>query len=129
MFHIENQYTQWKDIECSEYINMHTKKIKTNLEEITMQYYHKNEKCSFSVEDEYDFTSHHDEINTAYFLYHLFGGHMVVLKESNALYQKTPDFLWNGKFWECKQFLVKNLLIVQSEVLYNKLKIILEVLF
>lgn len=67
-----------------------------------MQYYHKNEKCSFSVEDEYDFTSHHDEINTAYFLYHLYGGHMVVLKESNALYQKTPDYLWNGKFWELK---------------------------
>ena len=31
-----------------------------------------------------------------------FGGHITVLGESNAEGVKTPDYIWNDKFWELK---------------------------
>ena len=45
---------------------------------------------------------HQDEINAATWLHQQFGGNIQLLTETNAQNVKTPDFLWNGTYWECK---------------------------
>lgn len=55
-----------------------------------------------TVQDGYDFTKNFHEVSVAYLLSTVFGGDIYVLKEINALYEKTPDYLWNGKYWELK---------------------------
>lgn len=45
---------------------------------------------------------HRDEIITANWLFNTFGGKIMLLTESEIRNQNTPDYLWNGKFWELK---------------------------
>lgn len=49
-----------------------------------------------------DIHSHKDEIAVANWLYNQFGGEIKVLKEINEQHHKTPDYLWDGKYWELK---------------------------
>ncbi len=50
----------------------------------------------------YDLNGHKAEVKTANQLRELFGGKIVLLKESNEQGKKTPDYLWKGKGWEQK---------------------------
>ena len=50
----------------------------------------------------YDLNSHKAEIRTAQQIHELFGGKIVLLKESNEQGKKTPDYLWRGNGWEQK---------------------------
>ena len=50
----------------------------------------------------YNLNSHKAEVRTAQQIRELFGGKIVLLKESNEQGKKTPDYLWKGKGWEQK---------------------------
>ena len=50
----------------------------------------------------YNLNSHKAEVRTAQKIRELFGGKIVLLKESNEQGKKTPDYLWKGKGWEQK---------------------------
>lgn len=53
-------------------------------------------------DDEYRVSKHKDEIKTANWLLTTFGGNIRLLAESTIRNQNTPDYLWNGKYWELK---------------------------
>lgn len=46
--------------------------------------------------------THKAEVEAAEILHSTFGGKIILLKESNAHGEKTPDYLWNRKLWEQK---------------------------
>lgn len=53
-------------------------------------------------ENGYRFKNHKEEINVANQIRELFGGKIVLLKESQTPGIKMPDMLWKGKQWEIK---------------------------
>ena len=53
-------------------------------------------------ENGYRIKGHKTEIEVANQLRDQFGGKFVLLKEANAQWIKTPDYLWCGKQWELK---------------------------
>ena len=53
-------------------------------------------------ENGYRFKNHREEINVANQIRELFGGKIVLLKESQTPGMKMPDMLWKGKQWEIK---------------------------
>lgn len=59
-------------------------------------------KGSFVYDDGYKAGKHQDEIKTAQWLHDHLGGDIVLLQESGGLYEKTPDYMWRGKYWELK---------------------------
>ena len=54
------------------------------------------------LENNYDYESHQDEIETAKWLVSSFGGDIVLLKESSKQREEKPDYLWKNKYWERK---------------------------
>lgn len=50
----------------------------------------------------YRIKGHQQEISTANYIHEKFGGNIELLSESTKLNEKTPDFMWNGKYWELK---------------------------
>lgn len=61
-----------------------------------------------TYEDGYQIKGHHDEIKMADWIHRTFGGDIKLLAESKVQGDKTPDFLWNGRFWELKGVTSKN---------------------
>ncbi len=59
-------------------------------------------------EDGYKVKVHQSEISMANWLYRTFGGDIKLLNESKEPGDKTPDFLWNGRYWELKGVTTKN---------------------
>lgn len=57
-------------------------------------------KITFSPE--YDIKNHKNEIKIAYWILKKFGGNIHLIKEVDEDKVKTPDFIWNGKWWELK---------------------------
>lgn len=55
-----------------------------------------------TYDEEYRKSKHNDEIKTANWLLTTFGGNIRLLTESTIRNQHTPDYLWNGKYWELK---------------------------
>lgn len=53
-------------------------------------------------ENGYRFKNHKEEINVANQIREMFGGKIVLLKESQTPGMKMPDMLWKGKQWEIK---------------------------
>lgn len=53
-------------------------------------------------ENGYRSKTHKEEINVANQIRELFGGKIVLLKESQTLGMQMPDMLWKGKQWEIK---------------------------
>ena len=53
-------------------------------------------------ENGYRSKNHKEEINVANQIRELFGGKIVLLKESQTPGMKMPDMLWKGKQWEIK---------------------------
>lgn len=61
-----------------------------------------------TYEEGYQTKGHHDEITMADWIHRTFGGYIKLLAESKVQGDKTPDFLWNGRFWELKGVTSKN---------------------
>lgn len=57
---------------------------------------------SITYDDGYKKSNHAEEIKTARWMHENLGGDIVLLQEKGGLYEKTPDYLWNGKEWELK---------------------------
>ena len=57
---------------------------------------------SIMFENNYDYDSHQEEIETAKWLVSSFGGNIVLLKESTKQKEEKPDYLWDNKYWERK---------------------------
>lgn len=53
-------------------------------------------------ENGYRSKTHKEEINVANQIRELFGGKIVLLKESQTPGMQMPDMLWKGKQWEIK---------------------------
>lgn len=66
------------------------------------------EQRSITYEDGYRAKGHQAEINMADWLYSKFGGNIILLKESKEPGDRTPDYLWNRRFWELKRATTDN---------------------
>ena len=53
-------------------------------------------------EEGYRHKGHQEEIRVAEQIHGLFGGKIILRKESEKQYEKTPDYTWKGKGWELK---------------------------
>ena len=74
------------------------------IEDVTKKYLSEftPNKGFISIPDEYNQTLHKDEIKMAHWLSENIGGTITLINEKNKPNQKTPDYLWNGKFWDLK---------------------------
>ena len=72
--------------------------------DITTEYSRKHNTNIGSImfENNYDYDSHQEEIETAKWLVSSFGGNIVLLKESTKQKEEKPDYLWDNKYWERK---------------------------
>ena len=72
--------------------------------DITTEYSKKTSNSSGSItfENNYEYDSHQEEIETAKWLVSSFGGNIVLLKESTKQKEEKPDYLWDNKYWERK---------------------------
>ena len=61
-----------------------------------------------TYEDGYAVKTHLSEIRMSDWLHHMFGGDIRLLNESKEPGDKTPDFCWNGRYWELKGVSTKN---------------------
>lgn len=77
---------------------------KSRVKDVSKKYLEKSEPRMGKVryENGYKLGGHSREIGVAKQINSLFGGKIVLLKESNAQNVKTPDYLWRGKQWELK---------------------------
>lgn len=57
---------------------------------------------NLTIEDGYTTKDHEKEVNIARLIANMFGGDITVLKEINEDKVSTPDYIWNGKYWELK---------------------------
>lgn len=57
---------------------------------------------SVTYEDEYKIGGYQSEIAMADWLYHTFGGDIILLKEASENDRKRADYLWRGALWELK---------------------------
>lgn len=57
---------------------------------------------NINYQENYNRKKHVNEINVAQLIYNRFGGDITLLNEVKQTGIKTPDFLWNDKFWELK---------------------------
>lgn len=57
---------------------------------------------SVTYDEGYEIGKHRDEIKMSDWLFKTFGGKIKLLKESGIKNHKTPDYLWNDKYWELK---------------------------
>lgn len=100
-------------------VNVHTKKevIENqvtnqklrNVEDVTREYLKKYKKKSIvSIEEGIDEKKRENELHTANWMLDMFGGDITILKEKNIENRKTPDFLWNGEYWELKRVSSEN---------------------
>ena len=51
---------------------------------------------------DYDVNKNRNEVIMAQWLYKRFGGNIKLLTAVNEQNKKTPDYLWNGKYWDLK---------------------------
>lgn len=65
-------------------------------------------KGAVTYEEGYQVKGHLGEIKMADWLYRTFGGDIKLLAESKVQGSKTPDFLWDGRYWELKGVTSKN---------------------
>ncbi len=59
-------------------------------------------ECRIEYDEKGRLKHHENEIRMAIWLEEHYGGDITVLRETNTLYEKTADFLWNGRLWELK---------------------------
>lgn len=57
---------------------------------------------TLAYESGYQMGIHRKEIEIANWLYSILGGNITLLQETNKYKTPTPDYVWNGKYWELK---------------------------
>ena len=57
-------------------------------------------KIIIQSEEGYDRKQHEKEIATTKLIHNILGGDIELLPESNIENVKTPDYIWNGKYWD-----------------------------
>ena len=74
------------------------------LEDVTKEYLNRAKPGDGRIdcEDGYSRAEHSAEVDAAEWLHETFGGDVMLLREVNTDKTKTPDFLWNGAFWDLK---------------------------
>lgn len=87
--------------------------MKTYLIDCTKEFLAKSKPGigSIVLEDGLDVNTHINEIETAKWLLNTFGGEITVLKEKNMYKIKTPDYEWDGKYWDLKRTKYKSSII------------------
>lgn len=72
--------------------------------DVTDEYTHNRypKQGSLIYDEGYNFKDSQEEINIANWIFNNLGGEIRVLKESTEECVKTPDYIWNDKFWELK---------------------------
>ncbi len=53
-------------------------------------------------DNDYDVERNKKEVDFANWLHDYYGGDIKLLKEINEDHVRTPDYIWNGKFWDLK---------------------------
>lgn len=99
-----------KYAEKQEQWKQHTIKRKRKVEDITEEYLNnlKKDKGTILFED----GTNEDDREITQWLYDLFGGDIICLKESSKI-GKRPDALWNNTYWEYKEPSSKNAIDVR----------------
>lgn len=62
----------------------------------------KTKKSSLIIDDGYKVNDHKEELAAARIILTEFGGKLHVLQETGKFAEKTPDYEWNGMFWDLK---------------------------
>lgn len=72
--------------------------------DVTEEYKHQKfpRQGKIISENGYDELMHEDEIKFAQLLHNQLGGDITLLNEANRQGVKTPDYIWNGKYWDLK---------------------------
>lgn len=92
-------------MEVKENRELTQKKYSELLDNIKSEYLKNNDAMVGSIvaqDDYYGKNDHTNELECARWLIKKFGGIVVLLSESRLRNKKTPDFLWDGKFWDLK---------------------------
>ena len=100
--HTKSWENQEEDIQRR--IEFSTSKVSKYAEDVTAEYFGtaKPGEGSISYDDGYDVSSHKHEVQMANFIFEKFGGDLTLLKERNIKDVKTPDYVWNSKYWDLK---------------------------
>ncbi len=100
--HTKSWENQEEDIQRR--IEFSTSKVSKYAEDVTAEYFGtaKPGEGSISYDDGYDVSSHKHEVQMANFIFEKFGGNLTLLKERNIKDVKTPDYVWNSKYWDLK---------------------------
>lgn len=104
---VQNVHTKsWENREedIQRRIEFSTSKVSKYAEDVTAEYFGtaKPGEGSISYDNGYDVSSHKHEVQMANFLFEKFGGDLKLLKERNIKDVKTPDYVWNSKYWDLK---------------------------
>lgn len=104
---VQNVHTKsWENLEedIQRRIEFSTSKVSKYAEDVTAEYFGtaRPGEGSISYDDGYDVSSHKHEVQMANFLFEKFGGNLTLLKERNIKDVKTPDYVWNSKYWDLK---------------------------
>ena len=104
---VQNVHTKsWENREedIQRRIEFSTSKVSKYAEDVTAEYFGttKPGEGSISYDNGYDVSSHKHEVQMANFLFEKFGGELKLLKERNIKDVKTPDYVWNSKYWDLK---------------------------
>lgn len=104
---VQNVHTKsWenREEEIQRRIEFSTSKVSKYAEDVTAEYFGTANpgEGSISYDNGYDVSSHQHEVQMANFLFEKFGGDLTLLKERNIKDVKTPDYVWNSKYWDLK---------------------------
>lgn len=70
--------------------------------DIDKEYRPHQNKGTVSIPNDLKISRHQEEISTAKMLVETIGGNLTLLTESKRYNEKTPDYLWGGRFWDLK---------------------------
>lgn len=103
----QNVWTkEWKDIEKRKKVGME-KGHNLNLvkgTDVTTEYEHRKLPGQGQIIQDkgYNASLHKNEIKFAEWLHSKLGGNITLINEANVQDVKTPDYIWNGKYWDLK---------------------------
>lgn len=105
---VQNAHTkEWReteDVEELKNVGMEHEIRITKGQDVTEEYLQQRfiENGIVEYDDGYSIDNHQEEIKVAEWLRQTYGGTIRLLKESEIEGVKSPDYIWNGTFWELK---------------------------
>lgn len=87
-----------------------TTMISENVEDVSLEYFKKSTPGTGKIIQHQGFDSirRKDDLNTANWIIKELGGDVTLLEEANRPGELTPDFKWNGEYWEAKTITSRN---------------------